>query len=244
MSTIVSVDWDYFFPRINEFDWGHRESEIHWEYSWLSRSIDISMFNKEDALSIIVPDQILLENFWDKICPKGIAMLVISESHFNILQFLKLIQPDNCINYDTHHDYHYHKIPTKISQVDCSNWASFALSKKYTKNITWVHSPKVVDGFLKKNPKGFNSTTEIVPVTEVVDLLFICRSYAWTPTWSDSSWLNFVGEWSTRDPYIWNKRFFSQSTLIERHPTFEEAVSYRNKLQDQMKLLKYYIDTK
>jgi hypothetical protein len=70
MSTLISVDWDYFFPRLIEFDWGHSESSgLYYEIAWTTRISDISLVTKEDALDIMVPDPNLLKGFWERACP-------------------------------------------------------------------------------------------------------------------------------------------------------------------------------
>jgi hypothetical protein len=228
METMITVDWDFFFPHLPEFDWGHRESSLFFETAWVSRTADATLFTRKNALDVMQPDQEMLRDFWEQICPNGIGSLVVAESHLSALTFIKAYHPERIINYDTHHDYYYECTPKNLKEVDCGNWGSYSHKRSYTSNITWVHSPIIDDTTSELKKFGpFASQTTLVEDVGFVGCLFVCRSPCWTPTWCDHLWLEFIQKWETLDAHAWNSRRSATTVMQERRPNLSEAYDLR-----------------
>jgi hypothetical protein len=63
------------------------------------------------------------------------------------------------------------------------------------------------------------------------DIIFLCRSYAWTPTWSDPDWFGFSA--TARFMAGPNTELIEGKTVRDmRHPTMEEARTEFPKLRE------------
>jgi hypothetical protein len=195
---ILSIDFDYFFPDSSWFDWGHNENMLFLETIWSIRAADIHLKTKQSAIDYYVPT--IPTDFWSLI--KNKPNLFIAESHTRICQ---LLNTKNIIyNLDAHHDcgYNYNK------SVDCGNWASHALtinSKVHIIYPTWR----------KTSPehKSLSQPTSIsykLPKPQNYDVVFVCRSGCWVPTWCDTEFQKFITDSKLQvtklDDLVWKIR--------------------------------------
>lgn len=226
---ILSVDWDYFFPDLLPYDWGHQESAIFYETIWHVRASSRNLMTGERALDVVKPDPKLLDDFWDHVCqhPKK---LVITESHANIEQFIT----ENSIvyNFDQHHDIQY---DSGLGKLDCGNWAGRAMKKKLLKKYILVYPPWRQKA-KETEPEQFKEIQILYDVPADLpkfDIVFLCRSYAWTPTWCDDAWLEF----GLRHLFH-SKVYTSDSAMKARHPNMAEAIKEAEEMEKQLGILK------
>ena len=228
---VLSVDWDYFFPDAFPFDWGHREESLYFEAIWSMRVADRDRTGKS-VLDIMIPDKEVLRGFWKKVCLNNPIMLYISESHADLGFILKDLQTEELYNFDAHHDFCYGE--TIPSDPDCGSWAGYLLKKNRLKKYHVIYpewrkdspenKPKIMDQFSSK----INIHHEI-PKMPSIDLVFICRSYAWTPPWADDAWKRFINFWKN-DSFLWENKIIAPSVLKSRHPSIKEATVLREKM--------------
>jgi hypothetical protein len=68
----------------------------------------------------------------------------------------------------------------------------------------------------------FELSTELPP-KDAYDIVFICRSSCWTPSWCDDKWLAFISyfkQW----PWLWDAKCFAPFVLKERKCNMAEAL--------------------
>lgn len=220
MTTILSVDWDYFFPKAADYDWAHREADFFLDLIWTTRVASRNIFNGDYAFDHYIPSRLKLKGFWGKVCPNPPGLLVIAESHSDMYKVLELYENSWVINYDAHHDFAYND----FSDVACDNWAYFGHKNKLISQYDLVVPPwwrkkhgKVRYGIDKK----IKFHHELISCTEV-DALFICRSSAWTPPWWDDEWLKFINHWQ-KYPELWSEKIAVDYVLKARDLDREEA---------------------
>jgi hypothetical protein len=82
--TVLSVDWDYFFPSPDCWDWGHREDPMYYEMLWDLRPGNTNIITKEVAIDAYHPNPALLDGFWNRTLERDrpwLAQLWLVESH-------------------------------------------------------------------------------------------------------------------------------------------------------------------
>lgn len=181
---IVSIDWDYLFPNIAAFDWGHIENQFFIHHIWESRVGDqkaISMrpnYHMEERLRGLLNKR-----------AEG-APLIVAESHSQIWGLLEQHRDHAVLSFDQHHDHGYGSTETP-KEVDCSNWAMAA--QDYLDIPTTVVYPKwrndIPEGPGARTFPAFFDRPWALPEVSAV---FVCRSGAWVPPWVDDRFTDFV----------------------------------------------------
>jgi hypothetical protein len=216
---ILSVDWDYFFPNLLGYDWGHREGDVRFqELLWFFRVYNRNMLTGKFAIDEVQPSRRRLYKFWERVCTHAPKELVIVDSHQEIYD---LCMFHEVYNFDAHHDLY------DEGKLSCENWARLALINNHITKYVLIYPPwhrklesndkhlldlKGVEVF-NRIPRGF---------PHKFDRVFICRSSAWTPPWCDKSWLRFIGYWQIF-PDLWNTRLTCDFVQKKRNVDFEHA---------------------
>lgn len=239
---VLSVDWDWFFPDTEEFDWTHTESSIYLELVWALRGGSHSLLNPtRKALDVMWPDPARLGRFWErtvKMAPWGIA---VCESHRDLFTWIvDGIQPKKVriVNYDAHHDCGYKLGLPAVGPLDCGNWAAKLREKKLLESYTVVYPPWRKSAPEDRVPRFCKITLEPPPLARY-DFVFMCRSGAWTPTWADHQWIKFVEWW--KEPlngFFWERKVHAPFALKVRSPNLEEAVHNAKEQEKAFQLLK------
>jgi hypothetical protein len=227
---ILSVDWDFFFPDSTVYDWGHAEhgfflTEIAWNMRAYNKPL---MKDGPFAKDAYVVNKARLRNFWKRICPypQEVGMLVIAESHSDLYHILKMQQGSYVWNFDAHHDLGY----DNMKKLDCGNWAKTAIKNKFIREYNLVYpmwrQTKEEDTnynplYVKRIVYDQGETLVNIPW----DIVFICRSSAWTPAWSDSSWMRFIGFWKKYD--VWNSKLTVLPVLKARRFSEEQSLMFK-----------------
>jgi hypothetical protein len=236
MGHILSVDWDFFLPDTTAFDWGIKEAPFWFEPVWITRA-DSWAIGRPDQLAVdIQPDSGLLTDFWKKVCPNPPRRLVIRESHSELWTLLEQDgDPSIVINYDAHHDLYYEDKPWEREPpiVECGSWAGAGLELGLISSYTVVYPqwrrkageypPR---RFMKKH--GVQLRYQLQPA-EDCDVLFICRSPSWSPTWCDDQWLEFIHHWQ-QYPDLWDTREYDPTTETARHPNRQQARDFKEQI--------------
>jgi hypothetical protein len=238
---VLSVDWDYFFPALDGFDWGHSETNpLFAQIIWATRPGSQDLFTKERAIDVVHPHVYVYE-FWLKTIinnHKPSPRLCIAESHKDIMAWLKelRVRKANVTNFDAHHDMGYkgYGFDTKVRPpVDCGNWARVGIDSGAIGSYRLVYP-----SWRKRKSEGGEGTRQDPPFTvkygdpvtvqyepplaQAYDLIFICRSSSWTPSWSDDKWLEFINWWQS-DDVSWAFKCYVPFVLKARAPDTIEA---------------------
>lgn len=223
MTRLLSVDWDYFFPDVVPYDWGHRESRLFAETLWNFRTMSRNLLTGEEAIETVRPSG--HEEFWEGVVKGAPVALAITESHADLFGLLESFPVDEIVGFDQHHDLYYGKLP---DVPECGSWAGHALESGLVKKYTLVYPAWRKDR--PENPPDKWEERFVVrydpPEQRHYDMVFICRSSSWTPSWSDDEWLGFVNWWK-QYPYIWNERLTIDFVQQARSPNLEEAQALR-----------------
>jgi hypothetical protein len=221
---VLSVDWDYFFPDIAWYDWGHREAPLFIETLWSLRCANHNLFTGERAIDAVHPDPDLLKSFWSRRISQEPGALLVSESHAALYYWLKDWTIDELVSFDQHHDLGY---PSAKGTLDCGNWAGKLLNEKRVKRFTLVYPPWRQGKKQKETEMPKRKEVTVLYDKEEVprghyDAVFICRSGSWTPSWCDDDFIQFVTFWVGHT--VWDDVQFSDyDPMIERSPNKEEA---------------------
>ena len=226
---VLSIDWDYFFPDLIPYDWGHSEHiPLLLEAIWSHRASCRNYNTRERAVDVVKPDPKLINSFWKKLnlaCDP--LHLVVSESHKDLYTILKQIKDEHnrkCTvwSFDQHHDLGY----LKDAKLDCGNWAQHAFEDGLMKKMHLVYP-----AWRRETPESGNWKTKKVTVSHLPPrgalpqffaVIFICRSGAWTPTWCDNRWIKFI-EYCNKNKQLWEGKSFSEFSLKKRSPDLKEA---------------------
>lgn len=186
---ILSLDWDYFFPNMAEYDWSMTENKwIFYEMIWHIRWSNKGVKNRLPASSHVLPDSICMHYFWSKtLINTDNPKIVITDSHADIVHFLDI----GCTiwNYDQHHDCGYRKTAW-TDKTDCSNWG-------LDENVTNFN--QIYPEWRLNHPENDIMRKAVTyyghpPKMPKFDLIFVCRSSCWCPSWCDPEWALFLSQ--------------------------------------------------
>lgn len=249
---VLSVDWDFFFPNTSEYDWGHSElNPIYLETVWAVRASSVSYIQNKLgnppglkwALDEMNPNIPLMQRFWLRTVRKA-STLVITDSHSELWRVIKTFRMRNILvdNYDAHHDLGYDEITDSpletlggsLSDPDCGNWALNLIKRqvigKYSITYpTWRKTDPEhnLEDIRKALPIKISVKYGLPRTQKDYDVVFICRSSAWTPSWADNHWLAFVGYWKTYHRDVWDRRLTCPFVGRKRFPDYDQALDLK-----------------
>jgi hypothetical protein len=176
----ISVDFDFFVREKSEWEFGHSESNLIYNFSaWqarylhleLEKECDISKHADFDPLNLMIE----LENknlIFAPDFPLGIA-----DSHLFAHDWFKKFEVDQIIHLDAHSD--CYPLDPKKHVLDCGNWLT-----DFSTKTTWVFPQW-------KNPEDDHAPARVIEIKSwkefemkesgVVVCAFLCRSAAWVP---------------------------------------------------------------
>lgn len=217
MSSLLVVDWDYFFrnpmeagdtndPAYFMYDWGHAESKLFIDGSiiWPSRAHG---FWRND---LPLPGVDVPPGWWGRfdIDPDATLFVADSNAYAGSVSDSEGEPFEDVWLYDAHHD--LFKIQTEAELADwaeqgeysCENWMFRHLLDGADLHWRWPHwlhrGPKIVDTVPDWIELDAAEDTEPPPNTVCFDTVFVCRSGAWVPPWCDEQFVEFVDQAPTR----------------------------------------------
>ena len=238
---ILSVDWDYFFPCVDDFDWGHKESMLFIEALWIHRWSNRNLITGKYARDVVVPNESLLEFFWGGVVKVPPIKICIAESHAAIIDFMKMVQPSGAKtrwavwNFDAHHDLGY----GNGKALQCENWARIGISDGLIRSYNLVYpgwrrdepEQDLYPGKIKSAQFSYHyKPPEHLPYFHCI---FVCRSGAWTPSWHDDRWLTFIGGLKELDPMVWLSKAYQGIALKARAFDLQEAKRHAAWIDEQ-----------
>lgn len=205
---LLSVDWDYFFPRPDEihvgdpgdqwqlYDWGHRETEFHRGLVWGSRATGFLLNNL--PLPGLSGEQ---DNFWQRFRFSPRATCFVADSHSQMGNNRVCRYVTEIHSYDAHHDCGYapagrlelaSKEPPKY--WTCDNWGQIHTLCGTPVHIhypRWKLDALEIERSAIVEPAS-RQIDDVQPMSEPFDRLLIVRSGAWVPPWLDANWERFI----------------------------------------------------
>lgn len=204
-TTLLSVDWDYFFPNpfhgaanpkplssLYLYDWGHNETPFYIEGVWPGRAVSFLQAGVE------LPSlHHSYTNFWRKFKFTRSCKLYLAESHSQAARPEVRRGVRRVMNFDAHHDCGYTSrdyIDAVRGRIHCGNWmlaynGRADLEVYYppwrVRRDTSIINAQCPFSALKAGRRVFR---------EPVSRVFVCRSGAWVPPWHDAAFDEFVKE--------------------------------------------------
>ena len=172
--------------------------------------------------------------FWDRFSFSEDAILTYADSHSQIYNPKVIKGITEIDNYDAHHDsYQTPKDVVKRGIVDCSSWATYACMQGI--KVTTFY-PKWGSYLPETTKPKVNQVIHIdrqKPVKQIYDRIFVCRSGAWTPTWIEDKFWDFIDRCPARRKVqiAMSKRQYNQKevdTYLEQNKKLLESL--KNKL--------------
>ena len=225
---VLSIDFDFFVREKLEYDWGHRENGLFIGPIWPIRAMQLLSQGIDPLKDVgLVEDPLELPNnlenlgwkFW-----KG-SRLSIAESHSSAYHALKDRNNLEIINIDAHHDICY----GQDKELDCGNWIYMLAKEGWVKKVTIIyplwrkneHDAEMDSDYLSnESVKKLTDLGVQVDVVYGIDKthprkvreVFIARSGAWVPPWTDDTFLQFISIWAfrTRIQTIWGYQSLDQ----------------------------------
>jgi hypothetical protein len=179
MTTLLTVDWDYFIDEDPMWDLGHKESVTHLDLIWRARG---NLIGKMHTTGVE-------KSFWKKLPVTTDCPVFVSDSHCFAYEFAK--QVDHVLLVDRHHDCW----PAEKNRIECDTWLGEWLRRRAKRKVTWLR-PKNAK-MIYEVPKVFDTrfivTDDIMTIQPyVAEIVHICRSGCWCPPWLDIDFVNFL----------------------------------------------------
>lgn len=235
MVRILSVDWDFFFedhdgniehPHTHLYDWSHRESSLFILGGlWYIRASGFMQYGL--PLPGMNGEQ---HDFWQRFRFRPRAGLMIAESHSTMLSLWRYVtRVRRCtghelsvVSYDAHHDAGYNISLSELSRrkaIDCGQWvaiyglAGTQVEVVYPRWKKWAFDlePAPTVAVSRRFDDGASDP-------EPFDYVFICRSGAWVPPWTDDAWQPFIDACPAR-------RLIPHKQRMPEHRNFDLAVA-------------------
>lgn len=193
---ILSIDWDYFFPNVDEYDWGHSESNpLFFEQVWPTRADCLGFLNRKVAFDHVRPRINEIHQLLRRLDTSNVQQLVLAESHKTLLDYVGTNRHLHVTNIDAHHDWHY----GTVTEPNCGNWAGWLehLGQLKTYRLFYPEWSKEIAEFREACDCPWGSSRKVqvnygLPPAQHLqpDLIFACRSSCWTPSWADDQWMD------------------------------------------------------
>jgi len=219
MRKILSIDWDYFFPNSEPYDWGTNEDNpVYRDVVWATRCFWLNPFTKREAIFEYLPT--VPQDFWSIVTNR--PKLYIADSHRDIWKLLQTFPGCSVTNLDAHHDCGYQGILR--DRVDCGNWGHHGRTFIAGKLISELHLCYPRWRLTEEEPAPVTDPTTVSylpPEPQDYDAVFLCRSSCWCPPWRDTDFKKLIESsqlhHSSLDPDF----------LERRRPTLTEALKIR-----------------
>lgn len=237
MARLLSVDWDYFFPIIEQgaesfmYDWGRSESPLFMQgFIWNQRA---SSFMASGLDLPTVNDE--WRTFWDGFRFEDGAKLYVADSHAFAAEprlLHKYTRGGSIWNFDAHHDCGYSeewKMPDD-GAITCDMWLAIYTHFKARTHVVYPkwRDWREMEQTAALNPHMRCTDNGSIGRDGMFGDVFICRSSAWTPPWCDEMFDEFVMNCPVDDVEVIDE-------LCIREFSEDEAVALADSYKKMMK---------
>lgn len=231
----LSIDWDYFFPDLIKYDYGHKESLFFMEQVWYMRAHSrISELGGDPRESLLPKGHL---DFWNKLAEINLVPknLWVHESHAYGAEIAIATECDIIAVFDQHMDIYQ----GMKGAIDCENWLRRTLDAFKDDNRKTPHTFIIMDDDARRleipkeypitvtNLQAFQAFIKATPSRAVMS--FVCRSGSWCPPWSDKEFFEFLND-SGASWMEWKDGLYSRTWDPERAEITQIAIDKMNKL--------------
>ena len=226
MTTLISVDWDFFVPLISKrdnlhFDFGFGENLFFLTDIWKLRATDPATHEIE-CLDY--------KDFWSKL-KINYGERAVSDSHLYVFELARYLHDsgliDELVLVDAHHDIFLsgeENLEEKQISVSCGNWVFWLLSNCPLLEIHFLQADWAKPYFpftdqLEQYPsleERFHLITSAELTKFSFDHVHVCRSGCWTPPWLDKDFKSFITLLDSDEDWLVLDEDPKWSPLIER----------------------------
>lgn len=201
MINFLSVDWDYFFPDFNEFNWLELNDpffiyDMIWPIRYASKVISKNAIARDYYNPVW-----FYEYFWNYLIKTSPKMVFIYDDQESLIRVLSLASDINLFHFDQHDNgldrlIKKHNLKLSNQKIITSKWDSKDFQIK----------GKLLADFRKKYPN--------------FDIVFVCRNPKFTSSWNDKKWIKFINILKSKannDCYIYEDKIAIQKRNFDRH---------------------------
>lgn len=199
MTSLLSIDWDYFISTGNQPITSSIENERTIHDLWYKRYFEYESYGKhvEDYFQLSAE----VNYFWQMI--RGVfkwdekVKVYVSDSHALSYKLAEKFHVDNVYLFDAHSDLGYGGLHSLNFELNCANWLGKLLKQRTIRQANIIYSP-----FTREHPTDFEEinrtfnvqypTLQQLPTGIDTKVIHICRSGAWSPPWFDHDFEQFV----------------------------------------------------
>lgn len=230
---ILSVDFDFFFPDSKQFDWGMSENnrklnEMLWHIRYWEKSILSEKYAKD---SYTVDKKRMSRFFENSLSKTEDPSIFVFDSHADIANILQSLNEKPIIyNFDQHHDCGYSCDEEDDKKLNCGNWVKkckqyieeyiliYPLWRLESKEEFFSHVPDVI---------LYDTQFDMRNRLPMFDILFVCKSSAWVPSWEEVSWKTFLYTLSYMFPNQYRLMSYDKYAIENRYFDIKIAEKYR-----------------
>jgi hypothetical protein len=196
---LLSIDWDYFVPSIDQdflpapggrvpyaFGGGETFPDHMIDALWDSRAAVLAM--RGGALPGTSGEE---RDFWDRFRIDRHAVLYYADSHAQAAHAAVREGITSVWSFDAHHDCGYEgalEDVDRLGWVGCANWMCYYFLRGAELHVRYPAWRR--DALMRELPPLCPVERQLddgeIPA-ESFDMIFICRSSAWTPPWLDDA---------------------------------------------------------
>lgn len=201
MSSLITIDWDYFMNYMSTWNGSYIENDNninkHWYktyYEEKKRGIDITkIMNVGEEVN----------DFWSKLKQnvnfKKDTKLLLTESHLAAYKIAIENNVDSVFSFDSHSDLGYEGLDSFKFEVNCADWLGKLLYEEKIKEANIIYGPYTNE--FKEEFKEINEAYNVnylnldkIKCDNSCDVIHICRSGCWSAPWLDNKFKAFVFE--------------------------------------------------
>ena len=201
MSSLITIDWDYFMNYMNHWNGSYIENDNNINKHWYKKYYEEKRRGIDITKSMNVGDEV--DNFWP-ILKKHVDLkkdtkVLLTESHLAAYKIAIDNKVDSVISFDSHSDLGYQGLDSFKFEVNCADWLGKLLYEGKIKEANIVYGPYTnehSDQFKEIN-ESYNInylSLEEVKCQEPCKIIHICRSGCWSAPWLDNKFKAFVFE--------------------------------------------------
>lgn len=199
MTSLLSIDWDYFISTGNQQITSSIENERTIHDLWYKRYFEYESYGKHFEQYFSLSEEVTY--FWKMIRTvfrwNSNIKVYVSDSHALSYKLAEKFNVDDVYLFDAHSDLGYGGLASLDFEVNCANWLGKLLKNETIKQANIIYSP-----FTREHPTDFeelNDTFNIkYPTLQQLQpeidtkVIHICRSGAWSPPWFDKQFEQFI----------------------------------------------------
>lgn len=212
---VLVVDWDFFFPIDNSWDWAHGESHLLTELMWPLRAIDF--LERGQELPEVLPTW---AGFWHRFRYAFGAKCYVADSNAFAYQAVMLDHGDHLDDtgvflFDQHHDCGYQGEASlscieELGTFSCEDWMLALSMMMPAKNLHVIYPEHRLEALAEepeppiKVDRRFDHELPAGYLPKLFDTVFLCRSGGWVPPWEDEKFLAFLDACPVTAKMIWD----------------------------------------